>query len=158
MKKLKIYLDTSVISHLLAEDTPEKMADTQALWLQIQCGKYDVVISEVTLQEIRDCKEPKRSALEEKLGEISFSVVTIDDEVKQLAGQIIQMGILKEKNLDDCLHIAAALLSSCQYIISWNFKHMVNVKTINGVRAITSLSGYCPIDLIAPTLLIQGDD
>lgn len=32
MRKLKVYLDTSVISHLLQEDVPEKMADTRQLW------------------------------------------------------------------------------------------------------------------------------
>jgi hypothetical protein len=32
MRKLKVYLDTSVISHLLQKDVPEKMADTRQLW------------------------------------------------------------------------------------------------------------------------------
>ena len=32
MRKLKVYLDTSVISHLAQEDVPEKMTDTLKLW------------------------------------------------------------------------------------------------------------------------------
>jgi len=42
--KVKIYLDTSVISHLQATDTPEKMADTLLLWEDIKAGIYEVVI------------------------------------------------------------------------------------------------------------------
>ncbi|MCL1827014.1 MAG: DNA adenine methylase [Candidatus Cloacimonetes bacterium] len=42
MKRLKLYLDTSVISHLIAPDTPEKMADTLALWDNIKSNKYNV--------------------------------------------------------------------------------------------------------------------
>lgn len=157
MKKLKIYLDTSVISHLLAEDTPEKMADTQALWLQIQCGKYDVYLSTVTLEEIEKCAEPKRSFLAEQLAAISFTSIDLTNEMKILADKIVDVGILTQKSRDDCRHIAAAIVSECNYMVSWNFKHMVNIKTINGVRAITNLAGYRSIDLISPSMLI-GDD
>lgn len=39
MQKLKVYFDTSVISHLAQEDVPEKMADTQKLWEMFKQGK-----------------------------------------------------------------------------------------------------------------------
>lgn len=42
-RKLKVYLDTSVISHLMQEDVPEKMADTRKLWEMFQKGVYDVL-------------------------------------------------------------------------------------------------------------------
>ena len=41
MRKLKVYLDTSVISHLLQEDVPEKMADTRRLWEMFKAGKFE---------------------------------------------------------------------------------------------------------------------
>jgi hypothetical protein len=49
MKKLKIYLDTSVISHLQAEDAPEKVSITLGLWTQIQKGFYQAIISGLVL-------------------------------------------------------------------------------------------------------------
>ena len=64
MKKLKIYLDTSVISHLEALDVPEKMEITQQLWKDLKEGEYDVFVSEVTQAEISDCPEPKKCYLE----------------------------------------------------------------------------------------------
>lgn len=60
MRKLKVYLDTSVISHLEQKDVPEKMEQTQKLWKIFQSGKYDVVISDLVLAEINECKEPKK--------------------------------------------------------------------------------------------------
>ncbi len=48
MKKLKIYLDTSVISHLYQPDAPDKMSETLALWKEIMAGEYEAVISEIT--------------------------------------------------------------------------------------------------------------
>ena len=62
MEKLKVYLDTSVISHLMQEDVPEKMADTLKLWDMFKDGKYDVYLSTVTLEEVSDCPEPLGTA------------------------------------------------------------------------------------------------
>ena len=52
MKKLKLYLDTSVISHLDAPDTPEKMADTLALWEDLK-SRSDIEIVMLFGQLIR---------------------------------------------------------------------------------------------------------
>lgn len=59
MRKLKVYLNTSVISHLLQEEVPDKMADTRKLWEMFKDGKYDVYLSTVTLEEVADCPVPK---------------------------------------------------------------------------------------------------
>lgn len=61
VNKLKVYLETSVISHLVQEDVPEKMADTRKLWEMFCAGKYGVFLSTVTLEEliiVRNQKEP----------------------------------------------------------------------------------------------------
>jgi predicted nucleic acid-binding protein len=61
LNRVRLYLDTSVISHLQAEDTPEKNQDTLDFWRQIKKGIYQVVISDLTLTELIHCPEPKRS-------------------------------------------------------------------------------------------------
>lgn len=157
-RKLKVYLDTSVISHLMQEDVPEKMADTRKLWEMFQNGVYEVCLSTVTLKEISDCPEPKRSALRDYLKRIKYSTIDITQEVSELAKKIISMGILTEKSLDDCQHIGAAVSGDCDCIISWNFKHIVNIKTIKGIRAITHLESYKDIDIMNPSVLLGGGE
>jgi len=158
MRKLKIYLDTSVISHLYAPDTPDKMKDTVELWEDIKSGLYEVITSDVALKEIENCKEPKLSMLLDYLSEIEYERFPVTDEAENLADEIIKHSILTQKSRDDCLHIAIAVINNCDIILSWNFNHMVNVKTINGVRAVNILNGYRPIDIYSPTILIRGDD
>jgi len=158
MRKLKIYLDTSVISHLDAPDTPDKQADTLQLWEEIKAGLYDVVTSDVALREVGNCKNPKLSALLDYLSEIEYESFPVTGEAENLANEIIKQGILTQKSFDDCLHIAIAVINNCDIILSWNFKHMVNIRTINGVRAINILNGYKSIDIYSPTILIKGDD
>lgn len=158
MDKLKVYLDTSVISHLLQNDVPEKMADTRQLWKMFCSGKYDVYLSTVTLEELKGCSEPKKSQLFDYLGQIDYTLVQINDNIAEVAQQIIDMGILTKKSYDDCQHIGAAIISECDCIISWNFKHIVNIKTIRGIRAITNLKGCKPIEILNPTVLLESEE
>ena len=158
MNRLKVYLDTSVISHLLQVDVPEKMADTRQLWEMFRAGKYDVYLSTITLEEVEACPEPKRNSLFEYLEQIDYELVIIDDTVASIAQQIIDIGILTKKSYDDCQHIGAAIANECDCIISWNFKHIVNIKTIRGIRAITNMEGHKPIEILSPSVLLESEE
>ena len=158
MKKIRLYLDTSVISHLEASDTPEKMQESLALWEDIKVGKYEIFLSSVVFEELNDCYEPKRQLLYKLVEQIEFNQLEVNEAVREIADEIIRLGILKFKHLRDCFHIGCAVTNQCDYIVSWNFKHMVNIKTVKGVRAITNLLEYKPIDIISPSMLINKED
>ena len=158
MRKLKVYLDTSVISYLMQDDAPEKMKETRQLWEMFKNDKYDVYLSTVTLKELQNCSEPKRSLLADHLNQISFTVLDITKDIEEVAKKIIDLGILTPKSFDDCQHIGAALVNDCDCIISWNFKHIVNIKTIRGIRAITNLEGYRPIEIWSPSVLLESEE
>jgi len=151
-------LDTSVISYLMQDDVPEKMKDTLKLWTMFKKGIYRVCLSTLTLQEINNCAEPKRSKLFEYLKQIEYEIYDITQEVLEVARQIINIGILTPKSFDDCQHIGVAIINDCDCIISWNFKHIVNVKTIRGIRVITNLQGYKPIELWSPSVLLESEE
>lgn len=156
MKKLKIYLDTSVISHLQHEDAPDKTADTLRLWEEIKTGKYAMVISDVTLDEIARCPEQKRITLENYLKDVNFDLIIADDTVRELAQKFVDNNILSKKSFDDCRHIASAIVNDCDIIVSWNFKHIVNYKTIKGVKIVSLMTGYDEIEIYSPNILIEG--
>ena len=158
MSKLKIYLDTSVISYLDQQNALEKMAETHRLWDKIKTDVFKVVISSVTTREIDDCDEEKRNTLYDYLAEISFDTIAVDEKIMEIAGRIVNFGILKQKNFDDCQHIAAAITSESDIIVSWNFAHLVNVDTVRGVKAITAMCGYKDILIYPPTILLEGEE
>jgi hypothetical protein len=56
------------------------------------------------------------------------------------------------------LHIASAIVSECNVLLSWNFKHLVNIRTINGVRSITALTGYRFVDIYTPTIFVSKEE
>ena len=91
MRKLKVYLDTSVISHLLQEDVPEKMADTRKLCEMFKNKKYEVYLSTIVLKEIQKCPEPKRTQLIDYLNEIEFTTLDITEDVTAVAYKMIEI-------------------------------------------------------------------
>ena len=143
-KKLKIYLDTSVVSYLLQEDVPEKMEITNQLWELFKLGQFEIYLSNVTMKEISRCPEPKRSQLVCRLDDIEYTLVEVADNAQDIAEQLIA--------------IAAAVECGCDCIVSWNFKHIVNIRTIRGVRAITNLKGYKPIEILNPSVLLESEE
>ena len=157
MRKLRLYLDTSTISHLFAEDAPDKMEDTNRLWDDFIDGKYRVSISQVVIDEIEKCPEPKRSRMLEKLSLTDFEFLTETDEIRELADAYIGGGVLKKSNIADCRHIAHAVVYNCDAIVSWNFAHLVNFKTINKVKVVNAIHHYKEISILPPTMFLERE-
>lgn len=158
MRKLKVYLDTSVVSYLYQVDAPEKMQNTLDLWKLFKNKVYEVYISDIVIREISGCNEKKLKILLDYLDQIDYNIIETDEDTVELAGKFIDFGILKQKSFDDCQHIAAAILAGCDIITSWNFKHIVNVKTVRGVKVITTLEGYKDLLIYPPSVLIESED
>lgn len=161
MRNLKIYLDTSAIGYLDEKTSPAQMSEMLALWDEIMKGRYDVVISDVTLNEIYGNKNfEKVEILAQYLSKIKYDMITVSAEVEHIAALIKGKGLLiSDKHHNDRLHIGCAIMAQCDILVSLNFKHLVNVTTVHGVREITSLGGYRSIDIVPPVMLIEsGDD
>ena len=157
MKKLKIYLDTSVISHLIADDVPDKMAITYDLWVQIKAGRFRACLSEMVLQELSQCYENKRQYLLEKLADIEFDFFEISDEVRELASEYIKSGAFTEKHLEDALHVACASINMCNAVVSWNFKHIVKLTAMLLVNGVNRQEGYMDLEIVSPEVLVEEE-
>ena len=160
MRKNRIYLDTSAIGHLVAHDTPERMWDTQKFWRILSEGElFEVFISSVTEQELDACPQPTRSILLQHLADISFETIDETEEILALAEEYVKQGVLSKKHFNDLLHIAHAVVADCTIIASWNFKHFVNIRTIDRVNAVNLTNGYQQVRIVPPSMLIsEGGD
>jgi predicted nucleic acid-binding protein len=158
MKKLKIYLDTSVISYLDQQDSPERMAETLVFWEDVKADKYDIVISDLTLVEVNNCAESKRLFLQGDISRIRHAVVSRNDETQRLSDLYFERGGLPPKSRDDALHIAIATVYDCNIILSWNFKHIVNLRAITAVDAVNIQEGYRAIRIMSPTMLLEKEE
>jgi predicted nucleic acid-binding protein len=156
LKRLKICLETSAISYLDQPERGDQSVDSHRLWEKIKAGEYEAVISNVVVDEINRCEESKRNKLFSYLAEIDYIFIEIDAHGLEVASKFIDFGILHQKSFSDCQHIAAAITNDCDVIVSWNFQHIVNHKTMMGVKAVTALGGYEDVLIYTPSILIGG--
>ncbi len=142
----KVYLDTSVISALFDKRTPERMALTKTAWKTLK--DYDVYISELVVDELSAAPDDKKLQFMDAIS--NFTVIKITKEMENLAHEYITEGIFPEKYYDDALHVAIATVNDIRYLLSWNFKHLVKVKTRRMVSLLNTNYEYSTIEIIAP--------
>ena len=99
-----------------------------------------------------------QEALLGHIAEIKHENQRINVAVSSLAKMIIERKVLPPKCINDSLHIAAAIIGGCDYVVSWNMRHIANVRTNKGIRLITIGEGFKEIMLIPPPMLLMGSD
>jgi len=150
-RKMKVYLDTSVISALFDEKNPQRQILTQRFFEKI--GTFDAYISEVVLAEIDDTRDTQlRNRLKEVA--ISFNILSIDEKSKALAGEYVKNEAIPSDYSEDALHISISTLNGIDYLLSWNFEHIVKVKTRKIVNMLNASLGYPDIEIITPAELM----
>ena len=158
MRKPKIYLETSAISHLEQPEKPYQQEQSIELFERIKAGDFAVYLSSIVFDEINACSPERANTLLQHLSGIIFEKIPVDDTVKALADRIIKRGYLPKRSVNDSLHIAAGIIAGCDYVVSWNMKHMVNVKTNKNIRHIVIDEGYKEILLVPPSMILGGND
>ena len=98
-RKIRVYLDTSVISYLDQQDAPEQMKQTQEVWNILKTGKYEVIISSLAMTEVSQCIDEKREILMDYIEELNYTKYDITEEAYELAELVIQEGILRPKSI-----------------------------------------------------------
>ena len=152
MEKLRLYLDTTILNFLFADDSPEECRLTQKFFKQIK--SFEVSISEVVLREVYRCEQPKQKKLLDVIDRYDLEVFNFTEEADQLAEIYIKKGIIPVKYRDDANHIAVASLNNCD-VLSWNFQHIVKIKTKREVSVINLHKGYNAIDIYTPREVIE---
>ena len=154
MRKPRIYLDTSVISYVDQKDTPDKMVITQEVWKVLQQDRYEIIISSLTFDELAEANAKKRVIFAKYLELITYNRVPITQDQRELTEKYLQHEVLRERNRDDLIHIACCVSNSCDYLVSWNFTHMVNIRTINKVNSVNLLCGVREVKIVPPPMLL----
>ena len=145
-KKLRVYADTSVIGGCEDEEFREP---SRQLIDRFARGKMTLVLSDLTLREL----EAAPAQVREILGVVPpqhTEVIDLSEEAERLSEMYIERGVLSSKMLADALHIAAATLAGVDVLVSWNFKHVVNLHRIQAYNEVNRDMGYEALDIRTP--------
>ena len=84
--------------------------------------------------------------------------VKITDEILALASKYVEEKVVGETSLDDCIHIATATVHRADILVSWNFKHIVNVYRIRGYNSINLRMNYPSLEIRSPKEIIDYEN
>lgn len=146
MNKLNIYLDTSVINFLFADDAPEKRDITIEYFDRfIKTGYYTHYISEIVVSEIKRTKETDmREKLLKVLSDYQLNFIALDplEEIEELATHYIKSQVIPEKKIDDALHVSICTINKIDILLSWNFRHLANINKERKIMVANIEAGY----------------
>ena len=154
MKKLRIYLDTSVIGGCFDS---EFSLWSNGLLEDFKMGNYQPIVSEVVAAEIEDAPEQIQEKYAEIIG-MGAEYLEISEEVLELADVYLKNHILTPKFSDDMMHIALSTVANLDILVSWNFKHIVHYDKIRQFNAVNLRLGYKSLQIFSPREVSNYED
>ena len=152
--KQRVYIDTSVIGGCFDQEFEEW---SNRLINEFQSGQKIAVISDITYREIE--LAPKK--VQEIISTIPsdyIEEILIDPETEELAKNYIKAGAVSHKFYEDALHIAIATIIKADILVSWNFKHIVNIDRIRKYNSVNLMNGYSTIEIRTPREILKSNE
>jgi predicted nucleic acid-binding protein len=149
--KRRIYLDTSVISALFDYRNPDRRDITRDFFSKID--KFDTFVSDITVNEIGDTIDPNlRGRMREAIARFRVIPMTINAEL--LAKDYIDHGAVPASHPEDAYHIAIAVQNGIGFLLSWNFRHIVRLRTRDIITTVNALKRMPQITILTPGEMI----
>lgn len=155
----KVYIETSIVSYATA--WPSRDIQTSALqqqardWWEIERPKFDLVTSQLTLDEASR-GDPTASADRLKLL-MGIPLLDIDSEVQELAGLLLSGHMMPQKAVADALHVAVAALGGVRYLLTLNCKHIANAHELPRVYKLLEGKGFGGMLICTPIEFLGGN-
>ncbi len=123
-------------------------------WWDQRRVDYQLIVSSVVESE---CEQGDRTVASRRLGFMAEATrIVTDDETIALAKTLVGPGRIPASVEADAIHIAAAVLSNCEYLLTWNFRHLVNAQIRREVERILRSYGHPEILICTPEELRYG--
>ena len=125
LMNLNTYIDTSVISALDDPRVPQFQEISRKFGKLLGHG-IDGYISQVVIAEIKAAPAHRVRQMEIWIQQKKLVVLGDDPIITALGHAYINEGILPQNSLADAFHLAFATFYEMDYLVSWNFSHLVN--------------------------------
>ena len=152
--KQRIYIDTSVFGGCFDEEFAEH---TKPLFDRFKNNEFILLFSTVTQDELENAPDKIKDLVKGLKSEWT-EYLDLTDEAVELATEYIQEKVVGQTSYADCLHIALATINRADFLISWNFKHIVNVQRIRGYNSINIKNGYKQLEIRSPREFEKYED
>lgn len=145
-----MYFDTSVLGALADRDEAHRLSRTVALLGDVATGLHIGIVSNIVNEELEQASIDVRETLREALKTVEFELVVEDEESRSLFAEYLAAKIVTVRYQNDLRHAAVATVARVDALVSWNFRHLVNVNTRRAVHAVNVRLGYPMIEIVSP--------
>lgn len=152
--KQRLYLDTSVFGGYF---DVEFSSHTIPLFERIKNYEFVGLYSEITIEELENAPEKVRN-LQSIFNSINSEFLVLNEEMIDLARTYISESVVGNTSFADCLHIAIATVNHADFLVSWNFKHIVNIQRIRGYNSVNVKLGYQQLEIRSPREFVKYED
>ena len=147
---MRLYLETSVLGALADWEEPRRPELTRELSRRIASGLDEGVISNVVQEELDRAPAEVRKMVLTSLQATPLGLVVEDEESRSLFVEYLELGIVPEHYRNDLRHEAVATVAGVDALVSWNFRHLVNIRTRRAVHGVNVRLGYPLIEIVSP--------
>jgi hypothetical protein len=157
--KLSIYIETTVWSFAIADDVPDYRAYTEEFLEPCRCGVFHPFISTLVLDEISRADSTVHANLEQLVAKVRPTVFTPSERSLALADAFLAARVVPPSMPDDAGHVAAAFDQRLDILVSWNFRHIANVRRAERFNAVAVLEGYNhALRIVSPAEVLYAED
>ena len=128
--------------------------DLTIRWFEHELSEYRAFSSILVQRELERLEEPHRTGylkIIKPLDRLEFS-----EEVAILAEGYISRGIFHRKFLADAFHVALASFHKIDYLVTWNFGHIANVRKQARIRLFNTAAGFFSPAIVTPEFLVHS--
>lgn len=151
--KLSLYLETSVIGAYLDNGDPFRR-DLTIRWFERELSEYRVCSSILVRRELERIDEPHRTSYLKLLR--GLEDLELVDEAAILADGYISRGIFHRKFMADAVHVALASIHKIDYLVTWNFGHLANVRKQARIKLFNTAAGFFSPSIVTPEFLVHS--
>ncbi len=148
---MRIYIDTSVVGGVFDEEFREA---SESFFAKVTSGDFVIVVSRLLRDELLLAPARVRNYLE-GFERSMIEEVNLPEEALNLADLYVAERVVGATSLADCQHIATATIHRVDVLVSWNFKHIVNLKRIRGYNSVNLKHGYPMLEIRTPKEVLE---
>ena len=150
--KQSLYIETSVVGAYLDNGEPFRR-DLTIRWWEHELPEYRAVVSLLVQRELERVPEPHRTSYLNLVRPLEQ--VELTEEATIIAEGYIARGIFHRKYIADALHVALASFHKIDYLVTWNFGHLANVRRQARIRLFNTAAGFFVPMIVTPEFLVS---
>ena len=155
----RIYIETTVVSfYFNARPEPEMVArqNWTRRWLDAALSSSDDLVTSLAVEaELAAGDFPHKSDMIELASR--FPLLDVNDAVIEAVEAYIANHVMPNNPGGDAFHLALASFHRCDFLVTWNCRHIANANKFGHIRRVNGILGLGNPALVTPLELLNED-